>query len=95
MTPASWRVGGRSWRRWPACRTPRTTTRRATSGEHTLATFAHRKVPDLVLSLGLLLHDAGKPRATPQEGKRFFAHAEIGARVARRFLGRLGFAPRG
>ena len=38
--------------------------------EHTLATFAHRKVPDLVLSLGLLLHDAGKPRATPQDGKR-------------------------
>ena len=62
--------------------------------EHTLATFAHRKAPDLVLSLGLLLHDVGKPRATPQEGKRFFAHAEIGARVAQRFLGRLGFAPR-
>lgn len=62
--------------------------------EHTLATFAHRKSPDLVLSLGLLLHDAGKPRATPQDGKRFFAHADIGARVARRFLGRLGFAPR-
>ena len=62
--------------------------------EHTLATFAHRKSPDLVLSLGLLLHDAGKPRATPRDGKRFFAHADIGARVARRFLGRLGFAPR-
>ncbi len=62
--------------------------------EHTLATFAHRKAPDLVLSLGLLLHDVGKPRATPQDGKQFFAHAEIGARVARRFLGRLGFAPR-
>ena len=62
--------------------------------EHTLATFAHRKSPDLVLSLGLLLHDVGKPRATPQDGKQFFAHAEIGARLARRFLGRLGFAPR-
>ena len=62
--------------------------------EHTLATFAHRKSPDLVLSLGLLLHDVGKPRATPQDGKRFFAHADIGARVARRFLGRLGFAPK-
>ena len=61
--------------------------------EHTLATFAHRKSPDLVLSLGLLLHDVGKPRATPQDGKQFFAHAEIGARVARRYLGRLGFAP--
>ena len=62
--------------------------------EHTLATFAHRKSPDLVLSLGLLLHDVGKPPATPQDGKQFFAHAEIGARLARRFLGRLGFAPR-
>ena len=62
--------------------------------EHTLATFAHRKVPDLVLSLALLLHDAGKPLATPRDGKQFYAHADIGARVARRFLGRLGFAPR-
>ena len=62
--------------------------------EHTLATFAHRKSPDLMLSLGLLLHDAGKPQATPRDGKRFFAHAEIGARVARRFLARLGFAPK-
>ena len=61
--------------------------------EHTLATFAHRKEPDLVLSLGLLLHDAGKPQAVPQGDKRFFAHAEIGARVAQRFLRRLGFAP--
>ena len=61
--------------------------------EHTLATFAHRKEPDLVLSLGLLLHDAGKPQAVPQGDKRFFAHAEIGARVARRFLNRLEFAP--
>ena len=62
--------------------------------EHTLATFAHRKSPDLVLSLALLLHDAGKPRAAPREGKRFFGHADIGARLARRFLGRLGFAPK-
>ena len=61
--------------------------------EHTLATFAHRKTPDLVLSLGLLLHDVGKPQAAPQGEKRFFAHSEIGARVARRFLRRLGFAP--
>ena len=62
--------------------------------EHTLATFAHRKSPDLVLSLALLLHDAGKPRAAPRDGTRFFAHADIGASVARRFLTRLGFAPR-
>ena len=59
--------------------------------EHTLATFAHRKSPDLVLSLGLLLHDSGKPHAVPQGDKRFFAHAEIGARVAQRFLRRLEF----
>ena len=62
--------------------------------EHTLATFAHRKSPDLMLSLGLLLHDVGKPRAVPQGDKRFFAHAEIGEHVGRRFLARLGFAPR-
>ena len=62
--------------------------------EHTLATFAHRKSPDLLLSLGLLLHDVGKPQAVPQGDKRFFAHAEIGARIGRRFLSRLGFAPR-
>ena len=62
--------------------------------EHTLATFAHRKSPDLMLSLGLLLHDVGKPQAVPQGDKRFFAHAEIGAQVGRRFLSRLGFAPR-
>ena len=62
--------------------------------EHTLATFAHRKSPDLMLSLGLLLHDVGKPQAVPQGDKRFFAHAEIGARIGRRFLSRLGFAPR-
>ena len=62
--------------------------------EHTMATFAHRKSPDLLLSLGLLLHDVGKPQAVPQGDKRFFAHAEIGARIARRFLSRLGFASR-
>jgi poly(A) polymerase len=59
--------------------------------EHTLATFAHRKRPDLVLSLALLLHDVGKPHAVPSGEKRFFAHAEIGADLASRFLRRLGF----
>lgn len=60
--------------------------------EHTLATFEHRKSCDLVLSLGLLLHDIGKPYATAQKGKRFFAHAEIGARIGQQFLQRLGFS---
>ena len=59
--------------------------------QHTLATFAHRKREDLVLSLALLLHDVGKASARPIGRKRFFAHADIGAQVARRFLRRLGF----
>jgi poly(A) polymerase len=59
--------------------------------EHTLATFAHRKKPDLVLSLALLLHDMGKPEAEGPGGKRFDGHSEIGARLAARFLRRLGF----
>jgi poly(A) polymerase len=60
--------------------------------EHTLATFAHRKKPDLVLSLGLLLHDMGKPDAEGAGEKRFDGHSEIGARLASRFLRRLGFS---
>jgi poly(A) polymerase len=59
--------------------------------QHTLATFAHRKRADLILSLALLLHDVGKASARPVGRKRFFAHADIGAQVARRFLRRLGF----
>ena len=59
--------------------------------QHTLATFAHRKRTDLILSLALLLHDVGKASARPIGRKRFFAHADIGAQVARRFLRRLGF----
>jgi poly(A) polymerase len=60
--------------------------------EHTLATFAHRKKPDLILSLGLLLHDMGKPDAEGAGEKRFDGHSEIGARLASRFLRRLGFS---
>ncbi|MBN1241759.1 MAG: HD domain-containing protein [Spirochaetales bacterium] len=58
---------------------------------HTMETFAHRKAPDLTLSLGLLLHDLGKTRASAESGRRFDRHAEIGAELARRFLLRLGF----
>ena len=58
---------------------------------HTMETFRHRKLPDLRLSLGLLLHDAGKPRANSSGGRRFDRHAELGSEVARRFLSRLGF----
>ncbi|MCL1818335.1 MAG: HD domain-containing protein [Spirochaetaceae bacterium] len=61
--------------------------------EHTLETFGYRKGVELPLALALLLHDAGKPHAAAQEGRRFDKHAEIGARVAENFLARLGFPP--
>ena len=62
--------------------------------EHTLATFKHRKHPDLTLSLSLLLHDSGKPGSENTGDKRFDGHAELGARIAARFLRRLGFRER-
>jgi poly(A) polymerase len=58
---------------------------------HTLETFRHRKLPALGLSLALLLHDVGKPRAAESEGRKFDRHAEIGRSVAERFLTQLGF----
>jgi poly(A) polymerase len=65
---------------------------------HTLETFRYRKPSasrafDLRLSLGLLLHDAGKPIAASFGSRRFDGHAELGARAAARFLERLGFEP--
>ncbi len=59
---------------------------------HTLETFRYRKLSELRLSLGLLLHDTGKPESRSAEGRRFDRHSEIGARLARRFLERLGFS---
>ncbi|MDR1444043.1 MAG: HD domain-containing protein [Treponema sp.] len=63
--------------------------------KHTLETFRYRKGGhaghDPCLSLALLLHDSGKPLSESSGGHRFQAHAELGAQVARRFLGRLGF----
>jgi poly(A) polymerase len=65
---------------------------------HTLETFRYRKPAirsrtayDFRLSLGLLLHDVGKPLAASSGPRRFDGHAEIGARVARKFLERLEF----
>ena len=65
---------------------------------HTMETFRHRKPLnsggfDLRLSLGLLLHDAGKPIAASSGSRRFDGHAELGARAAARFLERLDFEP--
>jgi UTP:GlnB (protein PII) uridylyltransferase len=61
---------------------------------HTLETFRYRKLPELRLSLALLMHDAGKPRAESADGRKFDRHAEIGSSVAERFLRRLGFEKR-
>jgi poly(A) polymerase len=63
---------------------------------HTLETFRYRKAGangafGLRLSLGLLLHDAGKPISASFGSRRFDGHAELGARAARRFLKRLGY----
>jgi poly(A) polymerase len=60
---------------------------------HTLETFRYRKSWDLRLSLGLLLHDIGKPLSESSGNRRFAGHAELGAGIARKFLARLGFSP--
>ena len=61
--------------------------------KHTMETFRHRKgAPDLRLSLGLLLHDTGKPISVSAGSRRFDGHAELGEAQARRFLERLGFS---
>jgi poly(A) polymerase len=61
---------------------------------HSLETFRYRRSNDLVLTLGLLLHDSGKPHAVPRGNRRFDGHAEIGAKLAGKLLRRLGFAER-
>lgn len=60
---------------------------------HTLETFRYRKNQNLLVSLALLLHDSGKPFSDENEGRRFDRHAEIGARIARNSLKRLGYSP--
>jgi poly(A) polymerase len=59
--------------------------------KHTLETFRYRKTYDLRLSLGLLLHDVGKPLSASSGSRRFNGHAEVGARAARKFLEHRGF----
>jgi len=48
---------------------------------------------DLRLSLGLLLHDSGKPIASSTGNHRYDGHAQLGEIQARRFLESLGFDP--
>jgi poly(A) polymerase len=62
--------------------------------EHTLETFRYRKTEDLILSLGLLLHDSGKPLSASSGSRRFDGHAELGALLAAKFLSRLGYDSR-
>lgn len=70
--------------------------------KHTMETLRYRKTGgrkpsspssgfDIRLSLGLLLHDAGKPLSQSAGSRRFDGHAELGERQARRFLERLEF----
>ena len=73
--------------------------------KHTMETLRYRKPGaggafDPRLSLGLLLHDVGKPLSQPARGsagrggqgrRPFDGHAELGEAQARRFLTRLGF----
>ncbi len=57
---------------------------------HTLETFTYRKTNELNLGLALLFHDCGKPRAASTVEHKFAAHADLGARIARQALSRLG-----
>lgn len=60
--------------------------------EHTMAMFQYRKNRDLVLSLALLLHDVGKADAPEYKQQRFYRHSQIGSRIARKFLRRIGYS---
>jgi poly(A) polymerase len=60
--------------------------------EHTLEALKHRKNNDLTLSAALLLHDIGKTAATGSKEKPFLEHAEIGVKLGKPFLRRLGFS---
>jgi poly(A) polymerase len=57
--------------------------------KHSVETMKYRKTPEFVVSMALLLHDAGKPYAEADGQNRFNRHAEIGADLARRLLDRL------
>ncbi|MEX2444962.1 MAG: HD domain-containing protein [Alkalispirochaeta sp.] len=57
--------------------------------KHSVETMKYRKTPEFIVSLALLLHDAGKPYAEAEGQNRFNRHAEIGADLSRRLLERL------
>jgi poly(A) polymerase len=57
---------------------------------HTLLVVQHTD-PDLLLRLGALFHDVGKPRTAGPDGT-FVGHEEVGAEMASAALGRLRFS---
>ncbi len=59
--------------------------------EHTLETLKYRKQFSPELSIALFLHDVGKAFSPEFGQKRFYGHSEVGAKIASKFLYRLGF----
>jgi len=63
--------------------------------KHTMEALRYRKPSgsgfDPLLSLGLLLHDVGKPLSYSAGRRRFDGHAELGSGICRRLLERLRF----
>jgi poly(A) polymerase len=63
--------------------------------KHTMEALRYRKPSgsgfDQLLSLGVLLHDVGKPLSYSAGRRRFDGHAELGSRICRRLLERLGY----
>src|SRR5437879_3609582 len=69
----------------------------AQTGYHTHDVFGHTLLtvaatpPDLLLRVGALFHDVGKPRTAKGDGT-FIGHEDVGAEIAKAALGRLRFA---
>ena len=58
---------------------------------HTLEMLKHRKKKNLILSLAILFHDIGKAYSSEYKDKKFYKHAQIGSKIAERFLKKLEF----
>ena len=57
---------------------------------HAMATVDASPPGDLILRLGALLHDVGKPRV--KEGSHFYRHEQVGAELTEQMLRRLRFS---